>query len=274
MTTDQGHWNQIAKNWQLVGAPLRPTQPDLVLFQDAIMSRATKLSRPMNALIFGVTPELAGLDWPLETELYALDASASMIDTLWRGPKERAHLGSWLNAPFADSAFDVIVCDGGFGVLDFPISQSALLSEVARLLQPGGIFVLRLFTPGCQSESIDEIANDLNRGQIKTLDVLKFRLWGALQHTTGDGVAPREVVCHIEKISGGLNRLVTEHGFSADHVATLELHRHSKARYCLSGPADLALLLSAMPEMYIVGISYPEHLHGNKCPVVVIKRTE
>ena len=268
----QDHWNRMAKNWKLVGAPLRPGPSDMKLFYEAIKRHKKSFNEPIDSLILGVTPELSQLDWPPETQLYALDASSAMIEALWQGSKNHAYLGSWLDAPFPDGSIDVIVCDGGFGVLDFPGTQRALLMEVKRMLRANGIFIVRLFAPGCLSESVDDIARDLRRGLINTLDVLKFRLWGALQRSVHEGVSPRDVVAQIELISGGMNRLVAEYGFSDQHVATLEYHRHSDARYCLSGIEELSLLIEDIAEMKIAEISYPDHAFGSRCPVVTIAK--
>lgn len=270
----QAHWNRIARNWHLVGAPLRPGGADIELFRAAVERHAAELGRTLNALILGVTPELATLAWPAGTTLHALDGSAAMIESLWRGERGRALQGSWTAAPFASGGMDAIVCDGGFGVLSFPETQRALLAEVGRMLRPGGVFVLRLFVPGCRSESLEAIAADLHGGRIGSLDVLKFRLWGALQESTATGVCPRDVVARIEEISGGLDVLASRYGFSADHVATLEYHRHSTARYCLSGVEDLAGLLGDLPGMRVAEVGYPDHPYGKRCPVVVIGKDE
>lgn len=71
-----------------------------------------------------------------------LDASAAMIHRCRReavGPDWTYALGDVEYTPLADHSFDAIVCAG---VIDYLPSDSALLSEAARLLKPGGKLLL------------------------------------------------------------------------------------------------------------------------------------
>ena len=54
-----GHWAEIARRWQQVGPPLRPSVQDIAFYTRAIAD----ITAP-RALILGVTPELYHLPWP------------------------------------------------------------------------------------------------------------------------------------------------------------------------------------------------------------------
>lgn len=274
MSNKSSHWNHIAQRWHLVGPPLRPSREDILHFEQAVDRKMKSHAGPLRALILGVTPELAALNWPPGTRLSALDGSAQMVDALWKGPREGAMVGSWTNAPIKDASLDMIVCDGGVGVLSYPADQQKLLTEIRRMLAPNGMFTVRLFVPGCHAEPIEQIAADLEARAIPSLDALKFRLWGALQANVASGVRPRDVVRHIEKIAGRLARLADCFGWPAEHIATLELHRESQVSYCLSSVADLLPLINAVNGLEMVDVAFPAHPFGDRCPVVSLRRID
>jgi SAM-dependent methyltransferase len=274
MNNNDSHWNQIAQSWHLVGFPLRPSHEDIICFERAVKAGAGTLDSPMRALILGVTPELSALKWPAGTTLSTLDGSLEMIKAFWNGPSENAIVGSWIATSLDDSSLDMIVCDGGIGLLSYPQGQLALFSEIRRILAPNGIFTARLFTPGCHSETIDHIASDLDAGAITSLDVLKFRLWGALQADAMNGVRPRDVVKNIELVAGSLQRLVDHFGWSTEHVATLEFHRNSQAVYCLSSVDEVLLLVDSLTGLEVVSVENPQHAFGDRCPIISMQRVQ
>jgi SAM-dependent methyltransferase len=271
MTEKLSHWPRIARSWHLVGPPLRPAPEEIELFERGVLRRAADVQN-IQALILGVTPELFLLRWPEGAVVRALDASNEMIEALWPGPEGSAVLGSWTAAPIADGSQDVIVCDGGFGMLSYPEGQHALLSEVRRMLAPGGIFIVRLFAPAGLTGSLADIAADLSAGSIASLDALKLRLWGALQKDQATGVRPRDVVATIEDMAGGLDRLVSSQGWSADHVATLQVHRSSNAVYHLIDANGLIRMAHELTGFELLGVESPDTSFGDCCPVVSLGR--
>jgi len=270
MTKQLTHWPHIARSWHLVGPPLRPSPEDIDLFERSV-SRCAPDARNAQALILGVTPELFLLGWPEGAAVRALDSSREMVEAVWPGPKGSAVLGSWTSAPIADVSQDVIVCDGGFGTLSYPQGQRTLLCEIRRMLAPGGIFVVRLFAPPGLTGSLTDIAADLDAGLIASLDALKFRLWGALHKDQATGVRPRDVVAAIEDMAGGLDRLVSRQGWSADHVATLQLHRNSNAVYHLTDANGLIRMAEEFG-FEPLSVASPDSSFGDCCPVVSLRR--
>jgi SAM-dependent methyltransferase len=255
------HFGSIAARWKLVGPPLRPTEPDLEAFRRCI-SRA-----PSSVLILGVTPELFHLGFPASTRVQALDASQEMIGHVWPGSADSAHLGSWTDPPWSKESFDLVICDGGFGLLP-PSAQAKLLSQVDDLLSPGGQFVVRLFAPQGKTGTLSAIRNDLLSKNIPSLDALKLRLWGALQTSSEEGVSPRHVVAHIDEFSGGARSLETLLDWPLDHLLALDVHRTSEVRYHLVDAQQLVALASSTTALRLQSTEIPAHPFGECCPVV------
>lgn len=272
MSGRDSHWSRVAHSWSLVGPPLRPIAPDLALFDQAIAAWQEAGAGEPEALILGVTPELCqGLQWPCGTRLSALDGSVDMIEAVWPGPPDTAHVGSWTDMPFAPSSRDLILCDGGFGLLSIQ-GQHALLHEIARLLSPRGVFAVRLFAPMGRTGSLEDIAADLHARRVASLDQLKLRLWGALQESAATGVRPRDVVARIHAMSDDGRLLVEKLGWNAAHVDRLHVHRESAAHYHLTDESDLADMVLAIPGLQLHSIARPDYAYGECCPVVTIRR--
>lgn len=270
----QAHWNGVARRWHLVGPPLRPCREDIALFEKAASDCQREFDRSLRALILGVTPELVTMKWPHDTQLWGLDASPRMVEALWQGPAHRALVGAWSRAPLPDDSLDLMLCDGGLGLQSWPHGQRSLLEEAARLLAPGGLFVVRLFVPGAREDALAAIAADLEAGRIPSLDALKFRLWGVLQASPATGVRPPDVVREIERMAGDLPWLTRALGWPAEHVATLELHRDNPAVYCLSDVDMVGELTAEISGLSLVDTNYPDHAFGDCCPVVVLQRNQ
>jgi SAM-dependent methyltransferase len=251
---------------------LRPVAADLQLFNEAIAGWQRNRSGVPDALILGVTPELYGeLQWPPGSRIAALDGSRDMIEAVWPGPRESAHLGSWTSIPFPQRSLDIILCDGGFGLL--PIEdQRRLLEEIARVLKPGGIFVVRLFAPMGRTGSLDDIATDLMNRRIASLDQLKLRLWGAMQESAATGVRPRDVVAWIHTMSDNGRFLVEQLGWNPEHVARLQVHSESTAVYHLTDESGLSAMVAATPGLALLSVAHPDFPYGNACPVVTVQR--
>lgn len=268
------HWSRMARLWQWVGPPLRPAAEDLAVFQDTIVRWHAAHGRAPRALILGVTPELYQLRWPAGTSLRALDGSRQMIETVWPGPPAAVLLGSWTAMPLATGSCDIVLCDGGFGMLPYPQGQADLLRELHRVLAPGGIFAVRLFAPKGRTGTAGEVFANLQAGGIASLDALKLRLWGALHGDAHQGVRPQEVVAHILAAVENFDRLAEDHGWPLEHVRSLELHRQSTTIYHLTEAAELVRMASCDPGGFeSLGIIRPGYVLGACCPIVTLRRT-
>ena len=263
-------WDQIADLWRLFGPPIRPVADDLAVYQEIVDRATASIEVPPRVLLLGVTPELYRLCWPADARVFALDSSAPMIEAVWQGPPDMAVAGSWTAMPFADQSFTLLLCDAGVGLLD-PVGQGELLTEVQRVLAPGGTFAVRLFAPQGRTGTVAEIFEDLDDGCIPTLDALKLRLWGALQQNPVEGVRPSEVARRILEARGPWDRLAQTQGWHPDYVRALELQLDSPASFHLVDAEELGRR-GFRAGLDPPGVHRPGHDYGDSCPIVEFRR--
>ncbi|MCW8828928.1 MAG: class I SAM-dependent methyltransferase, partial [Gammaproteobacteria bacterium] len=149
-------WRAHARQWQRVGAPLRPTQEDGELLL-ALSAPALSESVCARLLVMGVTPEVVQLEWPSHVGLLAVDHSQEMIDSVWRphhSIPSAVKQASWQSMPLEDDSVDSAVGDGCLTVLPSLADYESVFTEVARVLRPGGSLVLRCFIRPDTGESI------------------------------------------------------------------------------------------------------------------------
>jgi hypothetical protein len=105
MTEKKQFWQAAPKQWKHFGPPLRPCRQDIEIMETAVAQwRAETCAEQCNALLCGVTPEIASMGWPDGTRLWAVEKSRAMIDEVWpaAGPDCRqAMQADWMSLPFA-----------------------------------------------------------------------------------------------------------------------------------------------------------------------------
>ena len=111
----------------------------------------------------GVVTRAMAAGLPASTKITATDLNQPMLD-------HAAGVGTarpveWRQAdvmalPFDDNTFDVVVCQ--FGVMFFPDRQAAY-AEIARVLQPGGVFIFNTWGPIEENEFPHEVEETLAR---------------------------------------------------------------------------------------------------------------
>lgn len=75
-----------------------------------------------------------------QAKRYGIDVSINYLQRLADSGVEVC-MGSVENLPYADNFFDVVVCTD---VLEHVFDLNAAVSEIARTLKPGGVFILRV----------------------------------------------------------------------------------------------------------------------------------
>lgn len=140
-------WEAHSKTWDRLGSPFRPLAEDVSRLEQGWRESLDRpdVSVPVQILMLGVTPELAGHRWAPEFHLTALDASGPMIRNVWPGDSVRRRVveGNWLELPFREACFDVVLTDCGLTALGLPGQIERLGWEVRRVLRAGGRFVFR-----------------------------------------------------------------------------------------------------------------------------------
>src|SRR5689334_3571154 len=142
-----GVWTSIARCYAAFGSPLVPCREDIHAFEQAVAMEANRHgSGDLDAVMLGVTPGIALMDWPSGSRITAVDMSAAVIHALWPGDVtgvRKAVCASWLSMPIEPRSRDVVVGDGFLTAFRFPFEVRKLARAVSDLLRDGGVFLLR-----------------------------------------------------------------------------------------------------------------------------------
>ncbi len=264
------HWRTIAARWSQVGSPLRPCREDVGLIAEEARAWTREHGRPPRVLILGVTPELCQLPWPEGTVIRALDRSADMIGAVWPGDSAAATCGDWLSmdASFAAGSFDFVCCDGGLGLLSHPYGQRRFLRQIAGVLAPSGLVVLRLFLPPSRPESPEAVLRDVRAGHVTNMNELKLRLLHAMTPDLVTGVRLGDVYDRLTKAEPDFAALAVRIGCSLAQVSAIESYRGSRDRYHLVG-LDEAEASLGLAGMRVVRRHVPGYADGESFPTLV-----
>jgi SAM-dependent methyltransferase len=267
-------WPGYARRWRLLGPPLRPVAEDV----DATLQvvRAWCAEHPNEApraLLLGVTPELATMDWPAGTSLVAADRAEPMIAVVL--PKEgvpegtRAVCTDWRALPLEDGSVDVVVGDGCFTVFDFPGEVRAFAREVRRVMAPGARFAVRVFMAPGERESLEAIERDLRAGEIGNFHCLKWRVAMAVQPSADEGVALGDIHEAYGRFAPIVADLTVRSGFEPEVVGLVEAYRGSRVRYSFPTVTELREALADVLE--VAGVLFKSYELGDRCPTLVLR---
>lgn len=162
------HWETYSRRWHKLAPPLRPSEGAVAVYRRAIAGVGGRV------LLYGVTPELAGLG----QELVAIDGSSGMISRVWpgNGPHRHAVQADWLALPLAARSIAAALGDGVLNTFPLGPDAAAFLAELERVLRPGGRVVLRVFCRPEQPERAEALRAAALSGAIESFHVLRWRL--------------------------------------------------------------------------------------------------
>lgn len=263
------HWQQHARTWQHFGSPLRPCAEDVQWMEQALHAIRPGVAQ---AVLLGVTPELAQMRWPSSCALLAVDQNADMIRQQWQpAPHNNAQVlcGDWLHMPLADACVDALVGDGVLVFFTQPAAARQLIREVRRLLTPHGRWLLRVFVRPEQGESLQQLHLDLNHGAIGSFHAYKWRLAMALQPSLASGVRPADVWRAWRQWVPSAAALSAATGWSMSEINTIEAYRDSSATYYFPSLNELRELLST--DFVILDLHIPRYELGERCPLLALQ---
>lgn len=237
-------WAAYALHWGRLGPPLRPVAEDVQRLHAAWTSSvdpAILSSRKIDILMLGVTPELACHRWAHEFQLRAIDASEVMIKAVWPGDTDcrKAFCGSWMNTPFADASFDLILSDCGLTPLAAPGQVAALGRELSRLLRPDGRVVMRHFAQSANPKPVDQLFQLVESGTVPSFHELKLRLLLAMAAMT-PAVRLGEAWECFKRQFPDRNQLAERLGCALEIISTIDAYRDQDARYAFPTLPELA----------------------------------
>jgi len=232
------YWEDAARRWGNLGAPLRPDA-------EVVSAYRRHIPAPFaGTLMLGVTPEITALCRPV----IAVDSSAAMIRTVWPGdrPERRAILGDWRDIPAADASFANCIGDGSPNVFAFPADMEAFFGEVRRVLAPGGRAVFRVFCAPDEAVTCREVFARAERREIPSFHSFKFQVAGAIAREAAN---PNVEVAHVRdtilNAYGSCGSLAERGGWPAKEVETLDYYRGSKAFIAYPRQGDFIAIAGA-----------------------------
>jgi SAM-dependent methyltransferase len=258
------HWPLHARQWALIGPPLRPAAEDVAIAERAVAEWAAASRRAPRALLLGVTPELATMRWPAGTRLLAVDRSAAMIDAIFPAGAGEAIAAEWLALPRDAASIDVALGDGCLSCLAHPAGYQALAAELGRVLVADGVAVLRLFAAPERREPLAEVAAALRAGRIASFHALKWRIAMAIQ--------PDDRNVRVADILAAFDELAPDRAalpWPPEVIATIDVYRGSALVYSFPTAAEAA---AALPGFVIAAAHTPGYELGERCPTLVLRR--
>lgn len=158
-------WLTMVHNWSRYRPPSRPSQQDIINFEQRVRTHMDALGeddpdRVFQVLVLGATPEirsmLAGLSGVRVCLLdYMLDMILAMTDLMTvPNPSETWVKGDWIDAPLQEHGVDIILSD--LILANLPLEkQDAVMARVARLLAPDGVWINRIDCIDAHTEFIE-----------------------------------------------------------------------------------------------------------------------
>lgn len=266
------HWEQHAKQWRFVGLPLRPAREDVRIMEGLVKDYGQ--GRHLLALLFGVTPELAAMDWPEGARLLAVDRSEGMIRHVWprSGLGVASHMirGDWNALPIRGGSLDMVIGDGFYTPLNYPQDYLRLGYELYRVLRPGGFYLIRAFIRPEVAEGIHVVKHDLFAGRIGSFHAFKWRLAMALHGSLHEGVRLSEVWNQWHAMRCEADQLGVPLNWPEEEIATINAYRGVETRYTFP---TLAELRDALHPLFIEKECHiPEYELGERCPILLLAR--
>lgn len=267
-------WPIHARQWPLLGRPLRPGPEDVAPIEaEAASMHAVDPSAPLRALLLGVTPEIATMRWPAPTELLAVDRCAGMIALVWPTsglPRDaRAVRGDWRALPAGDGSIDLAMGDGSLTPVAWPDDYRAIVAELRRVVRVGGRCVLRLFAAPREREDLAAVARDLESGRIASFHAFKWRLAMAVADGAPN-VRLADVWAAWREVVRDPPALLARLGWPASLLATIDVYRDAPASYSFPPVDDV---VRAFADGFVeVARHVPRYELGDRCPTLVFRR--
>jgi SAM-dependent methyltransferase len=277
MTTDNSEsahgsvWNSHAAQWSRLGAPLRPSPEDIRGYEGVVGRWAEAHGRPRIVLL-GVTPEIVGMHMPQDAHLVAVDINQAMLEAfppaLLR-PGSKAICADWRRMPLEGGSCDIILCDGGFLVMDFPEGFRKLARELRRVLAENGVCAFRFFLQPETAESTDDLTADLRAGRIGGFHAFKLRAAMALQESAESGIAVSRVFEWWSYSSIAPEELTVRYGWPPETIATIDAYRDRPDIYSFP---TLGELRDALGDLFVeTDCRFPGYELGERCPLIELR---
>jgi hypothetical protein len=265
------YWTRVARTYAQMRPPLRPSVEDIRFLEQTVAAYALRQPKARQALLLGVTPDIAAMRLPSAFSLLGIDCSYPMVKGVWPRnlPGRRWGInGNWMALPAAPSSCDIVIGDGSMNCLRYPDEHRAFAESVLSVMKPDGIFILRCFAQLENRENADQVFEDALSGRIPTFTQFRYRLLMALQPNAREGIAVKSVYrCWTER-SAGDPLLLSRAGWPEHDVDVIELYRDCGAVHTFPTLAECRATLSEFFDE--ISVSFPTYYAGDRCPRLVL----
>lgn len=270
----KSYWDDIATSFAVLGPPLKPSTEDIHFVEKAVRNWSIGRPRePLRALLLGVTPEIATMQWPDATLLTAVDNSLGMAQAVWPGniPGRRwVVCGDWFALPQANSSCDVVIGDGSLNCVRYPHGLDAVAKNIRDVLHEDGVLLLRCFVQPATPELPEEVFSDLLQAKLPSVNHFKFRLLMAMQSSTEQGIAVQDV--YDKWVDSDIDQewLMARTGWEKRAFQSIEMYKGQDVVHTFPTVTELReVLLEFFDE---TSVSIPAYRWGERCPRFVLRK--
>lgn len=272
-TPQVSYWAKLANSYQQLGWPFRPSPEDLRMFEETVAAWAGgRDGSRISALMLGVTRDIATMRWPESAELLGVDNSGAMVSAVWPGdvPNRRSGIqGDWFHLPRPESSCDIVIGDGSMNCVRYPEAFRELAASVRRVLRDDGIFILRSYVQSEKPETPDELFDAVFSEPVTDFHRFKFRLLLSMQPNAQEGICVSDVHQCWAAQRLDRDRLVSELGWRADEIDTMENYRGSGTVHTFP---TLDEFRDGLRELFEEpAILRPTAALGERCPILVVR---
>jgi len=266
-------WHRLSEQWDHVGSPFRPTPEDVAFAAAALRAMPNSgQAGALTSVLLGVTPELAAI--LSRTHNVEVDHSTRMLTWSWtkfpRGHLAMPLAARWTALPIKDRSVDAVFGDGCNIQLEFPGAYRIWFAEMARVLRPGGRVVLRVYVAPDAAESPATVIDDLTHGRIGNANVLRMRLFMALQRQAATGIELSDLADYWSSLAIEKKTLTAKFGWPAAEIDIFDMFKALNLRYSFPTWRELEETFSgcfAELERHIPGYEI-----GGRCPTIVLEK--
>jgi hypothetical protein len=226
----------------------------------------------LHALLLGVTPEIATMNWPPLTRLTAADREPGMLSSVWPGNTQNrvAVCADWLSLPFTDHAFNFVIGDGCLILMDYSSACRQFTASLLRCMTQNGRLMLRTFCRPEQPEQVTDIAEALRRHNIKSFDTFKLRLMMAIQQDdVAHGVCLAEVWRAWQSLEPDPVRFALEQDWPLPKVLMIDAYRDNPGRYYFPTLAEVRALFAR--DFEEISCHFGQYELAERCPNLLLK---
>ena len=266
----QDHWKKACINLMPGRPPWSPSRED-GMFMREFAGLALERDADSRLLVLGVTPEMIQLDWPPAAHMVAVDSSPAMIASTWRphrSLRSSVVCARWQDMPLPTAAFDAVVGDGSLNALSSLDHYGQVLRQVARVLKPGGVFVLRCFVRPDKIETPEHVLAQARAGAFPTTAAFRMRFAFAVTGTDGS-IALARMRDTFNALAPDRDDLARAAGWPRDHIDRVDVDKDSGVK--LTFPTQSQFVALAKPFFELESSMRGTYLLSDQCPTQLFR---